>query len=402
MLRGLFITGFSPIDLLVTDPIGRRLGYDPATNQFYEEIPTGVYNHPSGGRADLWIFDALPGEYTLTIAGTDFGSYKVIALLSDSTATLPIFYQAGTVQPGDVQTVTISAPENANEVIYPPEVVAGSDATVNEGETLAFTGNVTDINPDETHTYTWDFGDGATAEGTLTPTHVYADDGEYTVTLTVSDSGGFTNEDTLKVTVVNRPPTVDAGNAVTVGSNQMVTFNGSFTDPGQLDTHTILWDFGDGSMVSNTLTPNHVYTIPGTYVVSLTVTDDDGGVANDTLLINVQYVFIGFFAPVDNLPILNTVKAGQAIPIKFSLGGNYGLNIFAQGYPSSSLVACGTTAEDAIEETATAGNSGLSYSPGNQQYTYVWKTDKAWAGTCRTFVIKLNDGTYHRANFKFK
>jgi hypothetical protein len=36
------------------------------------------------------------------------------------------------------------------------------------------------------------------------------------------------------------------------------------------------------------------------------------------------------------------------------------------------------------------------------QYTYVWKTDKSWLNTCRTLVVKLNDGTFHRANFKFK
>ena len=35
------------------------------------------------------------------------------------------------------------------------------------------------------------------------------------------------------------------------------------------------------------------------------------------------------------------------------------------------------------------------------QYTYVWKTNKAWAGTCRQLVVKLDDGTYHRANFNF-
>jgi hypothetical protein len=116
----------------------------------------------------------------------------------------------------------------------------------------------------------------------------------------------------------------------------------------------------------------------------------------------VQYAFTGFFQPVDNLPTLNTVNAGRAIPVKFSLGGDYGLNILAPGYPSSSVVTCGTTAEDAIEETVTAGNSSLSYDASTEQYTYVWKTDQAWAGTCRTLVVKLNDGTYHYANFKFK
>ncbi len=148
--------------------------------------------------------------------------------------------------------------------------------------------------------------------------------------------------------------------------------------------------------------PTHAYALPSTYTVTLTVTDEDGGIGSDTLTVNVLYAFTGFFQPVDNLPTLNVVNAGQAIPVKFSLGGDYGLNIFAAGYPSSSAVTCGATAEDAVEETVTAGNSSLSYSAGDGQYTYVWKTNTSWAGTCRTLVVKLNDGTYHRANFKFK
>lgn len=116
----------------------------------------------------------------------------------------------------------------------------------------------------------------------------------------------------------------------------------------------------------------------------------------------VTYAFTGFFQPVDNLPTLNIVNAGRAIPVKFSLGGDQGLDIFAPGYPSSTSVTCGTTAGDAIEQTVTAGSSSLSYNAATDQYTYVWKTERAWAGTCRTLVVKLDDGTYHQANFNFK
>ena len=55
---------------------------------------------------------------------------------------------------------------------------------------------------------------------------------------------------------------------------------------------------------------------------------------------------------------------------------------------------------DDIEQTVTAGQSSLSY--GSSQYTYVWKTDKAWAGTCRLLTVKLVDGSSHTASFKFK
>ena len=115
-----------------------------------------------------------------------------------------------------------------------------------------------------------------------------------------------------------------------------------------------------------------------------------------------DYNFAGFFQPVDNLPTLNIVSAGRAIPVKFSLDGFQGFNIFAPGYPRSIEVSCGTTAGDAIEQIVTAGSSSLSYDAGTDQYTYVWKTEKAWTGTCRTLVIKLDEGTYHQANFKFK
>ena len=48
----------------------------------------------------------------------------------------------------------------------------------------------------------------------------------------------------------------------------------------------------------------------------------------------------------------------------------------------------------------TAGGSSLQF--GDGQYVYVWKTDKAWSGTCRQLVVKLSDNTEHRANFRFK
>jgi YVTN family beta-propeller protein len=118
---------------------------------------------------------------------------------------------------------------------------------------------------------------------------------------------------------------------------------------------------------------------------------------------DIVYNFTGFFQPVDNLPVLNYVKAGQAIPVKFSLGGNQGLNIFEASYPKSQVIACNSTATvDGIEETVTAGSSSLSYDASTDIYTYVWKTEKAWANTCRQLVVKLNDGTFHRASFKFK
>ncbi len=117
----------------------------------------------------------------------------------------------------------------------------------------------------------------------------------------------------------------------------------------------------------------------------------------------VQYPFNGFFSPVDNQPVINVAKAGSAIPVVFSLGGNLGLNIFASGYPKSQMIPCDSTAPaDGIDSTLTAGGSSLTYDAGSGRYSYIWKTDKSWAGTCRALILKMNDGTSHRADFKFK
>ena len=116
------------------------------------------------------------------------------------------------------------------------------------------------------------------------------------------------------------------------------------------------------------------------------------------------YDFEGFYPPIENPPTRNMVKAGRAIPVKFSLNGDQGLNIFENGYPKSWEISCsdGTDPVDYIEDTVNAGNSILSYDTGTDQYIYVWKTDKNWANTCRKLVVLLNDGTYHEAYFTFK
>jgi hypothetical protein len=117
----------------------------------------------------------------------------------------------------------------------------------------------------------------------------------------------------------------------------------------------------------------------------------------------VLYNFTGFFPPINNLPVFNVVNAGRAIPVKFSLSGYKGLNIFAPHSPASGPVVCNSTDPATIlQDTVTAGGSSLSYDASSDQYVYVWKTDPSWAGTCRQLVVQLSDGSIHRANFRFK
>jgi hypothetical protein len=126
---------------------------------------------------------------------------------------------------------------------------------------------------------------------------------------------------------------------------------------------------------------------------------------HDPLLVGLDllhYDFSGFLAPVDNPPVLNTVSAGRTIPIKFSLGGDLGLDVLF-GTPMVVQLDCDTTVpSDEVETTTTAGGGGLTYDPITGEYTYAWKTEKSWANQCRTFILALADGTSWSAAFRFR
>ena len=127
-----------------------------------------------------------------------------------------------------------------------------------------------------------------------------------------------------------------------------------------------------------------------------TITNDDTSLYN----------FEGFFAPVDNPPIVNTVKAGSAVPVKWRLTS---AGIAPISDPNSFVglfsyqVSCGST--DGLEapvETVAPGGSGLQYlDNGNWQIN--WKTLPNYPrGSCRVVELRLSDGTSHYAHFKFK
>jgi hypothetical protein len=115
------------------------------------------------------------------------------------------------------------------------------------------------------------------------------------------------------------------------------------------------------------------------------------------------FAWEGFYPPVEAAPVPNMVKAGGSVPLKFGLGGDKGLQVIAEGFPASVQFDCARR-EPAGDPAATktAGGSSLSYDPASGAYTYAWKTDKTWAGTCRALVVKLADDTWHVAGFRFK
>ena len=173
-----------------------------------------------------------------------------------------------------------------------PTVDAGAGARINEGDTFSGSGSFADPGAD-----TWiaivDYGDGSGVQplpltgNTFALSHTYADNGDYTIEVCVTDDDDGTGCDSLTVTVLNVAPTVGAIIAPVDPVEVKTAINASveFTDPGVLDTHTAVWDWGDDSTSvgtvnemggSGSVTGSHTYITPGVYTVRLMLTDDDG------------------------------------------------------------------------------------------------------------------------------
>jgi hypothetical protein len=173
---------------------------------------------------------------------------------------------------------------------------------------------------------------------------------------------------------------------------------------------SVIADYQGNAALGTIPLPPGIYTVDayfnGTIPVSPSIAlSDDYYESSNRLGLSLQikaFTFTGFFDPVKNPPIMNQMNAGRAVPLKFSLGGNQGLAIFAAGYPTSRLIQCNTlNSIDAVEQTTTAGSSSLSYDPVTGVYTYVWKTEKSWAGTCRQVSVQFFDGQTSTLNFMF-
>ena len=176
-------------------------------------------------------------------------------------------------------------------------------------------------------------------------------------------------------------------------------------------TTTVLTDLAGKASLGTATGPGGIYQVTacfdqpspqGSCPVGSALDDQYSGSAA-TGSLAVTWPFTGFFQPVDNLPIVNVANAGSAIPVKFSLGGDRGLAIFKSGSaPTVVAFTCNTAPTDVIEEVAFDTASSLTYDSSANQYKYVWKTLKTYAGLCYQLQFRLADGTNYAANFRFK
>lgn len=124
--------------------------------------------------------------------------------------------------------------------------------------------------------YNWEFGDGAGSD-VVSPSYTYTLPGTYTVLLTVEDDFGNVAQDTIEIQVIasNEPPTLAPYTATPAQGPAplQVSFVANATDPDG-DVLNYFWDFGDGNN-STEENPLHVFYDPGSYTVTLQVSDGE-------------------------------------------------------------------------------------------------------------------------------
>lgn len=147
-------------------------------------------------------------------------------------------------------------------------------------------------------------------------------------------------------------------------------------------------------------------TAPDIHTGVLCVSSNDAGapVIAVPVSLQVQYPFQGFLATFENPPVLNPTDSRNVQRIWFRLGGDRGLDVLAPGSPASRRIDCTTKAPlGPLEPTATPTWDSFSYQRYTDRYYYPWQPPKRgeWAGTCREFVLTLDDTSVHTAWFHF-
>lgn len=228
---------------------------------------------------------------------------------------LTVHDSAGGSDPANPLTISVQAPLNASS--------SGAPLSGTSPLQVNFAGAATGGTPP--YTYDWDFGDGTAHSSTQSPSHAYADPGDYSAVLTVHDSAAATDAATPLSVTVNPPLGVTASGLPTLGVVPLnVAFTGTVT--GGFPPYTYDWNFGDGTAHSSTQNPTHQYTSPGTYPVTLTAGDSATG-------------------------------SGQAAP--FSINVNQVLTATSSGIPTSGTAPLAVT-------FAGSGHDGMP------PYTYEW------------------------------
>ncbi|MCY2968006.1 MAG: M10 family metallopeptidase C-terminal domain-containing protein, partial [Planctomycetota bacterium] len=274
---------------VVAHEIGHALGLGHTDFVPGEDMMDGRYSHERTGfsandlRLIRTLYDGLPGDESGAGGGTTVSPAGTLGV------------HIVTVTPGQTRTGL----DFGDTELIRLAVEAGGDQSVAEGGLVTLpAARYTAVAPLSQVSVTIDWGDGkteagvlvpinGTTRGTLTNSHRYADNGVYTVHVTISD-GVLSASDSLVVTASNVAPVAGAITGLaTFVRGQTVTYSVPFSDAGTGDTHTALINWGDGTtsagvvdeqLGAGTVSGSHLYSTNGNYTVQVTLTDKDGGV----------------------------------------------------------------------------------------------------------------------------
>lgn len=225
--------------------------------------------------------------------------------------------------------------------------------------------------------------------------------GPQSVTVTARDGAGNETTETATVEVVDAgAPTISLrtpadGAEYSVGDELIADYE-CLDEPGGSAVASCTGDLADGAALDT--------SSPGAYTFTVTATDAAGNSGSTTASYTISdggYDFGGFLWPVRDFPAVNRWPAGLPVPIRFSLGGYHGRDVL-EGWPRVAEVECGAGETPADGHPARSPwGKGLRYKPRRDRYVFWWKTSRDWRGSCRQFLLKLDDGSLHRAEFRF-
>jgi parallel beta-helix repeat protein len=218
------------------------------------------------------------------------GDSHSIALKADST-----LWAWGANWSGQLGNGTTMEGQSPVQITYlPPTANPGGPYSSIEGQAITLDGSGSS---GSVMLYEWDIdNDGIYEYSSSSPTqsHTYAQQGTYTIKLRVIDNIGATNEATTTANITDTSPTA-AFTGTPVNGIAPLTVNFTNTSTGYDQPLSYQWDFDNNSTVDSTSqNPSYIYTNPGTYSVTLMVTDSDG---STNLLTKINYI------SVCNLPV---------------------------------------------------------------------------------------------------
>jgi PKD repeat protein len=156
-----------------------------------------------------------------------------------------------------------------------------------------------------------------------------SDAGSYSVTFSVSD-GLLSDSETITITVLagNSPPVSNPGGPYSGATGQPIAFDGSGSSDPDGNNLVYAWNFGDGGTASSALT-SHTYIAAGSYLVSLTVTDDGSPALSNTATTSATVINL--------IPAQINLKLPQSGAMRVSGGGNQLLGIETTAVPVTSI-----------------------------------------------------------------